>query len=86
MTLAGRGVEVEQQQLPAPAHARERPAVDGVQRRIERLEHVQARRGGRLEHEAGERLAEAAGGDLHLGQLRHRYDISLVPGLAWIQA
>ena len=78
--LAGGRVEVEQQQLAAPAHAGERAAVGVVQRRVERLEHVQARRHDRLDRQPRERLAEPAGGDLHLGQLGHPFEPSSLAG------
>jgi hypothetical protein len=71
-----RRVQIQQQQLPAPAHAGERRTLDGMQRRIERLEHVQARRHRRLEHLAGQDAVQPAGGDLHLGQLGHSLDSS----------
>jgi hypothetical protein len=57
--------------LAAPAHAGDRGALDGVQRRVERLQRVDARREGRLDDGAAQRGVEATRGDLDLGQLGH---------------
>jgi hypothetical protein len=64
-------VELEQQQLPAPRDAGERPALERVQRRVERLERVDPRRERRLDRLAGQHLGEPARHDLHLRQLGH---------------
>ena len=65
------GLGLEQEQLPAPAHVAEDGAVQRAQRRVERLEHVDPRRHHRLDRLAGQRRGQAAGDDLHLGQLGH---------------
>ena len=54
-----------------PPHARRSPAVERVQRRVERLQRVDARRQRRLDRRAAQRGVQAARGDLDLGQLGH---------------
>jgi hypothetical protein len=68
---ARRRVDVEQQQLPAPADAGELGAVDRRERGVERLQRVDPGSEGGLDSLARQRLAEPPGHDLHLGQLRH---------------
>ena len=59
------------EQLAAPAHAGERAALERVQRRVERLQRVDAGRERRLDGQPCEGGAQPAGGDLHLGELWH---------------
>ena len=63
--------ELQREQLPAPLHAREGAALQGVQGRVERLERVDARGQRGLHREAVQGGPQPAGADLHLGQLGH---------------
>ena len=64
-------LEVEHEQLAAPAHARERLAVDRLERRVEGLQSVDAGREARLDPLARQHVAQSPRDDLHLGQLGH---------------
>jgi hypothetical protein len=64
-------LEVGRDHLPDAAHARDARAVQRGQRRVERLQGRHAGRQRRLDLGALERGAQAPGGDLDLGQLRH---------------
>jgi len=57
--------------LAAPAHGRDPVAGQLRERRVERLQRVDARRCRRLDLGASQRTVEQACGDLYLRQLRH---------------
>jgi hypothetical protein len=63
--------ELEQQELPAPPHARERAPLQRVQRGVEALQRVDAGRQDGLDDLPLQRGPEPAGDDLHLRQLGH---------------
>ena len=63
--------DVDDDVLAAAPDARRRRAVDRVQRRVERLQRVDARRERGLDRRAAQRRVEAARSDLDLGQLGH---------------
>ena len=62
---------VDDEVLAAPPHARDRPAHEGVERRVERLQRVDARRERRLDLRAAERGAQPARHNLDFWQFRH---------------
>ena len=63
--------DVDDDVLAAAPDALDRRAVDRVQRRVERLQRVDARRERGLDRRAAQRRVEAARSDLDLGQLGH---------------
>ena len=63
--------DVDDELLADPAHSGDRPAVDRVQRRVERLQRVDAGSQRGLDHRPAQRLVEAPGGDLDLRELGH---------------
>jgi hypothetical protein len=64
-------VELEHEQLAAPAHARQLATLERVQRRVERLQRVDAGGERGLDGLARQDGVEPARDDLHLGQLWH---------------
>src|SRR4051794_18572908 len=63
--------DVHDEVLAAPPDARDRRALERVQRRVERLQRVDARRERGLDRRAAQGGVEAARRDLDLGQLGH---------------
>ncbi len=61
----------DDQVLAPPAHARDRLALQDGERRVERLQRVDAGRERPLDSSASQRPVEQARGDLDLGQLGH---------------
>jgi hypothetical protein len=58
-------VEVDEEQLAAPADVDDRRALDGGERRIEGLQRVDAGCQRRLDRRSGRSLGDAPGGDLN---------------------
>jgi hypothetical protein len=63
--------EVDHDVLADAADAGDRRALDGVQRRVERLQRVDAGRQRRLDDDTPQRRIKATCGDLDLRQLGH---------------
>ena len=79
-------LDLQREQLAAPPHAGERAALERVQRRVERLERVDAGRERRLDRLPGQRRGQPAGRDLHLRQLGHGTNSRVPPRMhPWIQ-
>ena len=62
----------EEEALAAALHAAELPALEGLQRRVERLQRRDVRRAGLRDREGRDRVIELASPRLHLRELRHR--------------